>query len=217
MQHPSHPTSLDQHQVPEPWSGDLKRAPLLFISSNPSIDEKEEYPLWSWQDQWIEDFFVNRYGGGGRQWIEDGIRSLRHDGSRVPVRFWIEVRQRAKELFEREVIGGRDYALTEVVHCKSRGEAGVQEALLECSRRYLWRVVALSGARVIVALGKTIKATVKREFDIPESEEMFGPVLIGECLRYVVFLPHPNARGYRSLERRLDKEKLQELRNFLHV
>src|SRR5258708_7062718 len=127
MQHPSHPTSLDQHQVPEPWSGDLKQAPLLFISSNPSIDEKEEYPLWSWQDQWIEDFFVNRYGGGRRQWIEDSIRSLRHDGSRVPVRFWIEVRQRAKELFEREVIGGRDYALTEVVHCKSRGEAGVQE------------------------------------------------------------------------------------------
>ncbi len=215
FQHTVHPESLDQHQVPEPWSGNLQRAPVLFLSSNPSIDEQEEYPLWSWPDQWIEDFFVNRFSGGRKQWIEDGIRSLRPDGSRVRVRFWIEVRQRAKELLEKDVHPGSDYALTEVVHCKSRKEAGVLEALPECARRYLQRVVALSQARVIVVLGKTIRATVKCEFGVPESEQVFGPVLIENCLRYLAFLPHPNARCYRSFEKCVEREKLQELRNFL--
>src|SRR2546427_741399 len=67
VQDPKHVMSLACHQVPEPWSGDLKHAPILFLSSNPSIDEKEEYPLWSWDDEKIEDFFTNRFS----QWIED--------------------------------------------------------------------------------------------------------------------------------------------------
>jgi hypothetical protein len=127
FQHTIHQETLDQHQVPEPWSGNIQQAPILFLSSNPSIDEQEEYPLLSWPDQWIEDFFVNRFSGGRKHWVEDGIRDLRLDGSRRPVRFWIEVRQRAIELLERDVQPGSDYALTEVVHCKSRNEEGDSE------------------------------------------------------------------------------------------
>ncbi len=212
IQHAIYPTSLDHHQVPEPWSGNIRQAPVLFLSSNPSIDEQDEYPLWSWPDQWIEDFFVNRFGCGRKQWFEDGIHNLLRNGSHRTVRFWIEVRQRAKELLERDVQPGNDYALTEVVHCKSRKESGVPEAMHACASRYLRRVVALSQARVIVVLGKTIRATVKREFGVPESEQVFGPMLVEGCLRYLVFLPHPNARGYRSFEKCVEREKLQELR-----
>lgn len=215
FQHEVHPESLDQHQVPEPWSGDLQRAPILFLSSNPSIDEQEEYPLWPWSDQWIEDFFVNRFGGGRKQWIEDGIRKLQCDGLRRPVRFWIEVRQRAIELLGEDVQPGSDYALTEVVHCKAKKETGVQKALPECAKRYLRSVVALSQARVIVVLGKIIRATLKREFGVPEGQKVFGPALIEGYLRYIAFLPHPNARCYRSFEKCVEREKLQELQNFL--
>jgi len=59
------------------------------------------------------------------------------------------------------------------------------------------------------------QATVKREFGVPESEQVFGPVLIEGCLRYLAFLPHPNRRGYRSFEKCVEREKLQELRRFL--
>src|ERR1700745_1036152 len=69
VQHSSHPQTLNQHHVPEPWSGDREHAPILFLSSNPSIDEQEEFPLWSWSDAWIEDFFTNRYHGGRKPWI----------------------------------------------------------------------------------------------------------------------------------------------------
>jgi hypothetical protein len=207
--------SLADHQIPEPWSGDLEHAPILFLSSNPSIGEAEEFPNWSWSDEWIEDFFVNRYGGGRKQWIKDGKYPLKLDGSRGrAVAFWVSVRKRAEELLEREVQDGVDYALTEVVHCKSRSEVGVREALGECAKRYLRRVVEVSEAKVIVILGSKIKETVKCEFSIPE-RDTFGPIQIGECQRYIVFLPHPNAHMDRSFEKCLDGERLQELRAFL--
>jgi hypothetical protein len=59
------------------------------------------------------------------------------------------------------------------------------------------------------------KATVKRELGVPESEQVFGPVLMEDCLRYLAFLPHPNRRGYHSFEKCIEQEKLQELRSFL--
>jgi hypothetical protein len=40
-----HAQSLDTFQVPETWSGNIEQAPILFLSSNPSIDENEEIPL----------------------------------------------------------------------------------------------------------------------------------------------------------------------------
>lgn len=206
--------SLSNHQVPEPWSGDLEHARVLFLSSNPSVDELVEAPLWSWQDEWIEDFYVMRFGGGRKQWIQEGIRKLMPDGSRKPVRFWVEVRQRAIELLGKEVRPGIDYALTEVVHCSSRSEAGVPEALDECAKRYLRRVVELSGAKVIVVLGSKIKDTVKRDFSFSEGD-MFGPAQIGGRQRYIVFLPHPNAHMPRSFKKRLDEKRLEELRTFL--
>jgi len=215
VQHSSHPDTLDQHQVSEPWSGDIQHAPILFFSSNPSIDEQEEFPLWSWSDEWIEDFFTHRYNGGRKQWIEGGTRFLRLDGSRGrAVSFWSQVRNRAKELLERDVTDGVDYALTEVVHCKSRSEIGVEAALPECAKLYLRRVVVLSGAKVIVILGKHAKITVRDELRIPEGD-MVGPLQIGKHQRYVVFLPHPNAHMARTFEACFDPTKLQELRAFL--
>jgi hypothetical protein len=60
-------TELTDFQVPEPWSGPISTAPILFVSSNPSIsksfppsDLDEEYPTGSsssWPDARIVDFF----------------------------------------------------------------------------------------------------------------------------------------------------------------
>ena len=164
----------------------------------------------------MADFFRHRFGGGRKQWIdEDGVRSLQWDGSRgKAVPFWREVRSRARELFERDVRPGVDYALTEVVHCKSKGQEGVKEALRECARRYLQPVVALSGAKVVVVLGKHAEKAVRDEFRL-SSGSTFGPLQIGKHQRYIVFLPHPNAHSYRSFEKCIDGKKLQELRVFL--
>jgi hypothetical protein len=50
-------------------------------------------------------------------------------------------------------VPGQDYALTEVVHCGSGVERGVDEALETCSSRYLKRVISLSPAKLLVLVG----------------------------------------------------------------
>jgi Uracil DNA glycosylase superfamily len=208
---------LAHHQVPEPWVGDLEHAPILFLSSNPSLDEEEKFPRWSWREEQTADFFINRF----EQWIEEGVRRLMPDGSLKAVPFWVEVRQRAIELRGQGVRPGIDYALTEVVHCKSKREEGVKEALRECAGRFLRRVLELSGAKVIVVLGSKAEDAMRREFSIPDGS-VVGPQPIGNHQRYIVFLYHPSYcrrphRKYRkpcTFEECLD-EKLQELRAFL--
>ena len=59
-------------QVPEPWSGQIDIAPLLFISSNPSIDEHEDYPYRSWESSRTADFFSNRFARSSG-WVKDGF------------------------------------------------------------------------------------------------------------------------------------------------
>src|SRR5450755_869158 len=122
------------HQVPEPWNGNLHEANILFISSNPSISQAEVYPYINATDQAIIEFFTHGFGDLPDSPIESGRRVLNMDGTRsnaVPFLSW--VRRRAAELLDippDHVIPGTDYALTEVVHCKSRGEIGVQPALV---------------------------------------------------------------------------------------
>ncbi|MGJ0493228.1 hypothetical protein [Methylobacter sp.] len=37
--------ALDAFHLPEPWNGEIDTAPILFISSNPSININEIYPI----------------------------------------------------------------------------------------------------------------------------------------------------------------------------
>lgn len=208
--------ALADHQVPEPWSGHIGEAPLLFLSSNPSISDTEDFPRWSWSDEQVENFFENRFGGGHKVWTKDGRYGLQLDGTYDrAVNFWSSVRQRAIELYERDVQPGIDYALTEVVHCKSRSEIGVKEALKECANLYLRRVVEISEAKVIIALGDRAKDTVVQEFGIPESASVHGPMNIGGRERLITFLPHPNAWSVRTFAKLLPATDLQKLRSFL--
>ena len=143
--------SLNDLNIPEPWSGRIETAPILFISSNPSISDVEIFPNRNWNDNGIKDYFQNRFGGGKKDWTIKGTKSLRKDGSHGrATMFWAGVKARSKELLEREPIPGVDYALTELVHCKSRQELGVLEALDKCTSLYLEKVLTVSGAPILV-------------------------------------------------------------------
>lgn len=41
---------LSRHQVPEPWTGHLEKAPILFLSSNPFLSQLDAYPRWGWSN-----------------------------------------------------------------------------------------------------------------------------------------------------------------------
>lgn len=208
--------------IPEPWSGHIVGAPLLFLSSNPSIGRPteaypigEDYPLLDWGDEDTISFFQERFDG---YWIREGNKSRQADGTYPPrgTAFWSAVRNRAWEILGREPRPGIDYALSEVVHCKSASEAGVWPALATCSGLYLKRVIEAAGAPVVVVLGKTAAYAVRNEFGLGSSL-WEGPVEIAERPRMFAFLPHPNARQPNRTFRCWPSEQLTAVRTFLNA
>jgi Uracil DNA glycosylase superfamily len=221
--------------VPEPWAGHLGSARILFVSSNPSAgDRKEPFDRgrhMSRRDS-DEDLFAATDGAfddprfpgiAGGQFNRD--RNGRRAGRAVS--FWRWTMGIARELLSREPDPGADYALTEVVHCGSAGEAGVTAAMPMCVSRYLRRVLGASSAGVVVVVG----ARARRAFESELEAEFTGEVVRlppsswvwqqGELLgrtRYVVALPHPNARvDAHSLAGNLGPQLTAEIRAFLRA
>jgi hypothetical protein len=208
--------SIEDHQVPEPWSGRIGSAPLLFISSNPSISVKEEYPRWAWPDEWVEDYFQNRFCEGRKHWIIEGKRTLLRNGEYGrSTAFWAAVQQRAMELLGADTQPGIDYALTEMVHCKSKQETGVREALDHCVERYLQPVLGISGVKVLVVLGGLAESVMKRVINLQNGQGLYGPDQFFGKRRMIAFLPHPNAWKKKTFRCCFKAEQVERLRRYL--
>ena len=214
--------SLADFQLPEPWSGHIAQSPILFLSSNPSIGITldHEYPRATWDDASIVDYFENRFGDSPLSSVADGICNHLPGGQRSQrsVRYWAGVRARAGELLEkpvRELRPGYDYALSEIVHCKSTKEWGVREALRTCADRYLEPTLAASGAGVIVIVGAHAAEAIRSRYHLEPGEALYGPLHIGGRQRLFALIPHPSSFGNQTFAKCLGKEKLQRLRGWI--
>ena len=202
------------YQRPEPWSGRLADSPLLFLSSNPSIDLEEEYPTRYWNDALVVDFFENRFAGF---WVLSQRYPRLSSGQyrSKAVRYWSSIRKRATELFGRDAMAGTDYVMTEIVHCKSQREIGVPEALCQCGERYLRRVLGVAAARVVVVVGRSAleQYNVLSAPDLPKlSREARVCETVTIPPRYFVWLPHPVAREPKTFAKTLSDGELEMLR-----
>jgi 8-oxo-dGTP diphosphatase len=206
-------TAASEWQVPEAWAGNLTTGKIAFISSNPSISEAgdsqsgdvaEEYPRADWSDENIADFVLHRFDSA-RTWATPEGRFRRHDGSMSPkpVTFWVGVRNRASEIYGRPANPASDYVMTEVVHCKSKGQKGVKEAASNCVDRHLDRILALSPAPLVVVLGNAARELLVPRWDLgPDfgtsqttgKEEWANLQVrnVGGRDRVVAFLKHPS-------------------------
>jgi hypothetical protein len=166
-----------RHQLPEPWSGRIETAPLLFIGSNPSFNRYERFPTKGWANQTIEAFFTTRFEGG-----------------LPPVRYWSVVRSIARAILGEEPRPGHDFALTELVRCKSLNEKGVRQALGTCSELYLERTLEVAGAKVVIALGKVARQGIASHIGgTSEIGLRRGRFDIGGHKRAVLLLGHPSS------------------------
>jgi hypothetical protein len=188
--------------VPEPWSGHLERAPILFVSSNPGGDaEGTPTSDASFTSKWATEELVSCYDDAFEPWrrpgIADGVYLTDRNGTRAAkaIRYWVWARARAKELLRREPNPGIDYALTEVVHCGTRHEAGVAEAFPTCVDRYFARVLSASAAALVVCVGGWARAGFSRSFGIDIDAHLWGPGELAGRHRFVVSVPHPGAFG----------------------
>ncbi len=200
--------------LPEPWNGDIVNAPILFLSSNPSIDCNEYYPEPSWEDERIVDFFVHRFD----KYIKDGKYPMLKNGTfrRKRTNFWSAVISTASYLLQKDkeyILPGKHFAITEVVHCKTEKEIGVLEAIDTCVELYLKDILTLSGAKVVVVLGKKAQNALANIILLtpePDGEHVF--IALNKTF---VFLPHPNARGKRRIDKVIAYEELTKLQNIL--
>ena len=211
--------------TPEPWSGHLASAAILFLSSNPSSGEPEEVlPLDERIDLGSDKQLVAGYEQAfepGPWWgIADGIH-LRAPNGRIgkAVRYWSWARARAREVLGRTPIPGTDYALTEAVHCGSKREVGVRSALKTCVPRYLNRVLSVSAARLLVCVGDVARTALEQRYPIISAGSPLAPVQIEKRPRIVVSVPHPGRYG---TPKRLvpylgehGEDKLVEIRRFV--
>lgn len=117
-----------------------------------------------------------------------------HDGGSKHVAYWGSVLRLARLLFERDsVAAGTDFAMTEVVHCKSVRERGVRRALPICTLLHLRHLLDCAKARVLVAVG----SHAMRSLDVAPGE-FRRDILPG---RITLALPHPGAHLPRGVAR----------------
>jgi uracil-DNA glycosylase len=183
--------TYERFQVPVPWVGRIDKARILFVASNPSISGDDDHARVGTNDDIIWESHHLAFGGGSRPYIIDGIKTTNDEGRPGHmVRYWCSIRARAREVLPGS-IPGEDYAITEIVHCKSRREIGVPEAADECFGRHFDNVMSVAKAPLVVALG----AVAAKRFLNGSAAHPSTPI---ECeyggrKRTIIFLPHPSS------------------------
>lgn len=167
-----------KHQLPEPWNGRIESAPILFVGSNPGFNPRERpFPTAKWDDADIERFFVTRF-----------------DQNDQTANYWNMVRVIASDLLKRPARPGIDYALTEVVRCKSSKEAGLTEAnIAECLSRYFMPTLEIAAAQLVIPLGKKAREGVAAIAGTRSTIGLHGPVMLAGRDRGLLMLGHPTA------------------------
>lgn len=169
-----------QMHRPEAWTGDIVNAPILFLSSNPSFDPEENYPNWNeneWPTAKVSDFAINRftsniergYGASDGLSKDEIDKTIGTNGqlSKGKVPYWRWARGIVAYIYGKkieEVSAHSDYAMTEIVHCKSQKEEGVKTAREKCKGKYLEPILSISKAKLIIVDGQHACENLKAIF-----------------------------------------------------
>lgn len=162
---------LSAFQIPEPWNGDIENAKILFISSNPSIDmkEEEEYPTMKWDEDkkeydlskdWNDDNQLTKYFED-RLKSDDYLKRMKSE-KKGNVQYWSRSRMVAAELLDMDINNPeleKKYCYTEIVHCKSKEEKGVAKAKKICFESTKKIIELAQNAEWIVIVGSKAKDT----------------------------------------------------------
>jgi hypothetical protein len=176
-------------QVPEAWVGNLATAKILVVSSNPSIstpekpgtgevyplagfaDLAESHPDWADDNMRLIDFQTQRLNQDrNKPFVTQNAQFFCEDkvyrgGDKVKStkksqNYWKAAFKQGQDLLGDSFSLGHDLCLTEIVHCKSKREAGVAKAAPLCSQKYLHRILDSSNARLLVIGGRQAREMV---------------------------------------------------------
>jgi hypothetical protein len=171
-------TDPGMRQRPEPWIGNIETARVLFLSSNPglsddpNISEREDFPTYRMNEQEAGNFFVNRFNQKNIpvhatfnhptepnflvRCVDGNYRSGMKQQKR-PQATWQGIHNHATTILGDKCDPQMDYALTEIVHCKSKMAEGVEEASSHCVDQWLLPILELSQAAIVFVMGSKVR------------------------------------------------------------
>ena len=241
-----------KRQRPEPWMGGLAKADLLFVSSNPSINEDpypfgEVFPTYEWSLEESADFFVNRCNPDSEKVKvtfnterQPNFLTLCYDGEyrsgvsnpKRPQPTWKNTHDRAVELLGPDANPHFNYAITEIVHCKSKDAIGVEEASGYCIEKWMDSIFEVSPAKVVILLGSKVRDFYARtvlkapsgfgEFhgygQLSQKERASRDIFVqtvGGTPRLFIFNWHPTFAGLRIFRKVYGNELVDWISNIL--
>ena len=183
-------------QMPEPWSGHLSSAKILYIGSNPSFDCDEDYPDYSWSKKRICDFFENRFKNGkvknGKDvsvqywtslinytnWINDKLTA----NGKSPLTSYPKKKKPKKNFYDEL---NNDVASTEIVHCKSKAAQGFSSAYCKCGDLWMADILKIFKGELIVVLGGKAKDAINNCCKLKS--------VMASQTKPIIYLPHPSS------------------------
>lgn len=205
-------STLQDFQIPEPWNGDIINAPILFVGLNPGFTKDELYPkvgntYWSQSNGAIdiakvEDFFENRFNGfyvkhsNGRR-FRIMTTSLQEKIIRGRT-FWGYIKSVADKILNTSNSNpGVDFAITEIVHCKSKNIACIPaKCYEECLNKHFDNILSIAqNLKFIVIIGQPARERISKHLGIasPDKYQWYNIKIYNRSIQ-IIFVDH-NAGG----------------------
>lgn len=204
--------TLQDFQIPEPWNGDIINAPILFVGINPGFMVDELYPkignaYWTQANREldtakVEDFFENRFNGyyvvhsNGRR-FRIKTTSLQQKSLRGRT-FWGYIKSISDKILNTSNSNpGTDFAITEMVHCKSKNIACIPAICYEkCLNKHFDNILSIAqNLKFIVIIGRPARDRISKHFEIasPNKYQWYNIKTKGRHIN-IIFVDH-NAGG----------------------
>ena len=245
FRHPCHLVASSQNpgepggrQLADAWSGGIATGRVLFISPSPAINEdpskkREDFPTKSWSLERAGEYFTHKFDQSRQPIISTFRHPTKPDfltrsldgryrggvgGSHRQQKSALGIHERAVELLGDYADPQLDYAVTDIVHCKSTKGVGALQASTHCLNKWMDRTLEISPANLIVVLGAKSRSwfAVRWLMNAPKDfgysvgyeeltqnarakRDMFVEKC-GERNRVILFNAHPTFKGLRVLK-----------------
>lgn len=209
-------------QVPEPWSGDIEKAEILFVGINPGFTRDELYPKLN-DNYWlqspglfdlskVEDFFENRFNHKNthqKPYVtitnKQGKLSFSvrmNDGSYMNARgYWNYIQSISDFLLKRPTTPGKDYALTELVHCKSRKIRCIKTGCYKkCANSFFNDILSVAtNLKYLIVIGLKIKDHVATLLNHCDPNHPTNPGIYDINGNYICYVTKINGKDVKVL------------------
>lgn len=203
--------SIADFQIPEPWNGDIENAPILFVGLNPGFLDVELYPklgnpYWmqangGFDEAKVEDFFEHRFNSR-HQYVQYPNRTKIAPEEYKWLRgrtFWGYVKSIADKVLNRVSNPGVDFAITEIVHCKSRDIRCIHSKCYDkCFDQHFNNILSIAQKlQFMVVLGSATRKRISKHFGISpvEKYKWYYNVKLNDKTIKIIFVDHNAARG----------------------